>query len=311
MGATSALIEALQERAVQGRFESIDAFLGRDSQGDRAIVVSEPLPMHRAIVAWHRIDARASTEPRIGAVLVEPLAWEELLAEPSAEPELPSIAAFRPELRADARRRLTEVAEQLRAMLPTGQTLEALAPRFDLDALAAWENGEKLGFDALVTPDQQEEPEDDEDEDEDEGRAASSLPSGGLRLEPSLYAPNTSERAVLQGLGSRAGSVHLVAFDAPATEAFELLGFGAFNDCPPPAVHAMHFRQWNERHHARPLLLGPATIDAVLSRPPTTVDDAIELVATQLAYAPDTVADSFAVALLSVLGCGGWGFYWD
>lgn len=309
MGDTTALIEALDARAVQGRFESIDAFTGRDSQGDHGIVVSEPLPMHKAIVAWQRVDARAASEPRIGAVLVEPLAWEQFLNEPSREPALSSIAAFRPELREDARRRLTAVVAQLRALLVEGQTLEALAPRFDLDALAAWENGEKLALDELVLPDEQDEQ--DEDEDPGDEGGASTLPSPGVKLEPSLYAPNTSERAVLQGLGGRAGSVHLVAFDAPAAESFDLLGFGAFNDCPPPAVHTMHFRHWHERHHARPLLLGPATIDAVLSRPPSTIDAAIELVATQLAYAPDTVADSFAVALLSALDCGGWGFYWD
>ena len=309
MGDTTALIEALQERAVQGRFESIDAFTGRASRDRRAIVVSEPLSMHKAIVAWQRVDARAASEPTIGAVLVEPLAWEQFLTEPSGEPDVPSIDAFRPELRADARRRLSEVVARLRAMLTDGQTLEALIPRLDLDALAAWENGEKLALDELVLSDDEESSESDDSDDSTDSHAGAS--SGALQLAPPLYTANTSERAVLQALASRAGSVHLVAFEAPAIESFDLLGFGAFNDCPPPAVHTMHFREWSARHNARPLLLGAATIDAVLSRPPSTIDDAIELVSTQLAYAPDTVADSFAVALACVLGCGGWGFYWD
>lgn len=310
MAETSALIEALEQRAVQARFESIETFSGRDAASDRVTVVSEPLPMHKAIVAWQRIDANPSSERPVGAVLVEPLAWESFLSEPSREPRLASIEAFRPELRADAHRRLTEVVTQLRALLRDGQTLEALAPSFDLEALSAWENGDKLAIDDLLSA--QEEGDEGDDSDDSDSDDEPAKPSGsGLLLAPPLYAPGVSERTVLQALASRAGMVHLVAFEGPSVEAFDAVGFGAFNDCPPPNVHSLHFHRWNAAHRARPLLLGAATIDAVLSRPPTTIDQAIELVATQLAYAPDTVGDSFAVALISALDCGGWGFYWD
>jgi hypothetical protein len=103
----------------------------------------------------------------------------------------------------------------------------------------------------------------------------------------------------------------------PASSAWEAvieLGFGGFNECPPPETQAAYLRHWNERYGAELFGLGTDTLECMVERPPIDRDAAIALAEEQYWYCTDIVEqgtetlDALAAALMNG---GAWFFWWD
>jgi hypothetical protein len=89
-------------------------------------------------------------------------------------------------------------------------------------------------------------------------------------------------------------------------EAVLLLGFGHFNACPPPAVHAAWLRKWEEDHGARLTHLAPDAYRLEVERPPA---DATRAVAVALEHDRLSADERPAAELLLV--SKNWSFWWD
>jgi hypothetical protein len=197
--------------------------------------------------------------------------------------------------------------ERLRAVV--GDSLERDFTKLSSEQLAAWEAGEELGREDLFAPDEGDR---DEGYDEDIEHESDTSTNGVamMRLAPSPYSAGVDERSVLRSFAGR-GKVHVVVLACDPWDTLALLGFGAFNDCPSPALHAAAFARWHSEYGARPLLIGQATIDAIVSKPPETLRALATLVSEQLAYAPDAASDGVLALAWALFQCGGWGFWWD
>jgi hypothetical protein len=309
--------QILSDAGLRERFDELGSVLSdEDASAPFSVVAlrSGPLSLADAIVAWQRVE-RLGASTRISAVLVEVDAWENLRPDPRALQPLPDPAAL-----LDARlSAMGELSSLETATAVVRERVDALCARLkggfadlaklDSEQLAQWESGELDDPEVLYAPSTEDE---DEDEQDPEPRSLAPSPTDALmKLAPSPYSPSVREREVLLSFGGRRGRVHLVVLGCESWEALAVLGFGAFNDCPLPDEHAALWKRFAERYGARPLLLGAATIDAVVSRPPTTPDALCALVAEQIAYAPESVSEGVLAHAWALYDCGGWGFWWD
>lgn len=316
-----ALLESAQSRVRFTELGALISSLDESAAGEAffaSAVASEPIATAQAIVEWQRVEQLRAKGSRVSAVLVEPDAWQVLrcaerpgeyawwrdelttqsrdfsawLAERTTRDDNPSVEA-----------RVLALFERLRTVV--GDTLDDDFARLSAEQLAAWEAGDEIVRADLYAPAS--------DEDEDADESASSSPSNGtmlLRMAPSPYSAGVDERSVLSAFAGR-GKVHVVVFARDPWESLSLLGFGAFNDCPAPALHSAAFERWHRVYGARPLLIGQATIDAVVSSPPRTLRALATLVSEQLAYAPDAASEGVLSLAWALYQCGGWGFWWD
>ena len=89
---------------------------------------------------------------------------------------------------------------------------------------------------------------------------------------------------------------------------------GGVNDCPPTEVHVVLLHYWFERYGARPITVFYDVVECTVERPPTTMEEALNLAREQYIYCPDNVWQG--------LGSGGnlakwllnnhyWYFWWD
>ncbi|MBL8678505.1 MAG: DUF4253 domain-containing protein [Myxococcales bacterium] len=315
-----ALLDSAQSRV---RFTELGAMLSAldEREGGEAFftsaVASEPLATAQAILEWQRVEQLRAKGSRVSAVLVEPDAWETLrcaerpgeytwwrdaLATDSVDftAWLNERSTREGDENASVEARVLALFEKLRAVV--GDSLERDFTKLSPEQLAAWEAGDELGRDDLFALD------DDDDTDHESDPSTNGVAT--LRLAPSPYSAGVDERAVLRSFAGR-GKVHVVVLACDPWETLALLGFGAFNDCPSPALHAAAFARWHNEYGARPLLLGQATIDAIVSKPPETLRALATLVSEQLAYAPDAASDGVLALAWALFQCGGWGFWWD
>lgn len=99
------------------------------------------------------------------------------------------------------------------------------------------------------------------------------------------------------------------SWEAPAW-----LSFGAYNDCPEPAVHVALLRRWHERFGAEVHGMSGSILETIVARPPTDRDAALVLAGEQYAYDYDIVTQGTGTvdALASTLHRGRtWFFWWD
>jgi len=92
------------------------------------------------------------------------------------------------------------------------------------------------------------------------------------------------------------------------------LGFGNWNDCPPPEDHCALWRVWQERYDAHIIGVSHDVVEAVVRRPPTDRRGALELAHQQYVYCPDLVDQGMGeIELLAALLLRGtsWFFWWD
>jgi hypothetical protein len=317
-----ALIALLESSHSRARFTELGATLSiiDESAVNEAFfvpaVVSEPIATAAAVLEWQRVEQLRANGALVSAVLVEPDAWETLRCaerpgeyawwRDALETQPNDLAQWLAErsTRDDdtVERRVLALFERLRSVV--GDQLERDFARLSPEQLAAWEAGDDLARDDLFSVVREEE----EEEEEEAPPSANGIATHALA--PSPYSAGVDEVSVLRAFAGR-GRVHVVVLATEPCASLATLGFGGFNDCPAPALHRAAFARWSEAYGARPLLIGQATIDAVVSRPPRTLRALATLVSEQLAYAPDCGSEGVLALAWSLFQCGGWGLWWD
>lgn len=90
--------------------------------------------------------------------------------------------------------------------------------------------------------------------------------------------------------------------------------FGGWNDCPNPALHCAIWKYWQEKYGAHIVGVSNDVIEAVISRPPETVEQAMELAWEQYLYCNDIVdqgVETISNLGASVINHSSWYFWWD
>lgn len=107
--------------------------------------------------------------------------------------------------------------------------------------------------------------------------------------------------------------VGLIELSDPC-ELFARLGWGGWNDCPPPAVHVALHRHWRERFGAEPVALSGDTVECTVARPPQAQDAALALAREHQGYCPDAVEQGSGTTgrlAATLLAAPCWYFWWD
>jgi hypothetical protein len=92
------------------------------------------------------------------------------------------------------------------------------------------------------------------------------------------------------------------------------LGYGAWNDCPEPAVHCAFHRSWQERFGAEITGMSADVVECVVARPPTDRAAVMNLAWEQYWYCQDIVEQgcgSISDLAATLLGSKYWYFWWD
>jgi hypothetical protein len=90
--------------------------------------------------------------------------------------------------------------------------------------------------------------------------------------------------------------------------------FGGWNDCPAPEEQVSALRYWHDKYGAELVCLSGDVLEAQVSRPPKTKEEAMTLARQQYAYCYDIVDQGVDTiqALASTLQDGNqWYFWWD
>ena len=93
-----------------------------------------------------------------------------------------------------------------------------------------------------------------------------------------------------------------------------LLGFGGWSSSPGPEVHAAFLRHWSHRYEAELIAVNSDSMELLISRPPTSPEDALALAEAQFYYCPDIVEQGYgSVEALAAALIGGttWFLWWD
>jgi Domain of unknown function (DUF4253) len=107
--------------------------------------------------------------------------------------------------------------------------------------------------------------------------------------------------------------VVLVPVAEPALLALHL-GYGDWNDCPSPVVHAAMARRWSTQYGAVPVALAGDVVEYRVARPVDTREQAIALALEHFAYCPDAIlqgAETVERLAAELLGLRYWLFWWD
>jgi hypothetical protein len=97
-------------------------------------------------------------------------------------------------------------------------------------------------------------------------------------------------------------------------EAFANLNWGAWNDCPEPAVHCAIHKQWASQYGSEVVSITGDVVQCVVARPPTSRAASMKLAYEQFYYCSDIVAQGTQTitALAAGLMDGQyWYFWWD
>jgi hypothetical protein len=108
-------------------------------------------------------------------------------------------------------------------------------------------------------------------------------------------------------------TIGLVRLGHPS-ELFVRLGWGDWNGCPAPALHAALHRHWGDAFGAEPVALSADVVECMVSRPPESQAQALALAVEQAAYCSDIVEQgvgSVGQLAATVLKAPVWYFWWD
>ncbi|RYG48298.1 DUF4253 domain-containing protein [bacterium] len=89
------------------------------------------------------------------------------------------------------------------------------------------------------------------------------------------------------------------------------LEYGSWNEYPSIAEHVALLRDWEKRYGAEMLVLSSDTVELLLSRPLTNVDEAKKVAAEWLAYSSDNDAGSLQFLAQGMLNTRFWISWWD
>jgi hypothetical protein len=129
-------------------------------------------------------------------------------------------------------------------------------------------------------------------------------PESGLYCVRRVQAPRDFEPEVVVGLVP-AGEPALVPLR---------LGYGDWNDCPAPVIHAAFARRWSALCGAIPVAFAGDVVEYRIANPITDREQAIMVGLEQFAYCPDIVlqgTETIERLAASLLGARHWFFWWD
>ncbi|GAA5180274.1 hypothetical protein GCM10025771_24390 [Niveibacterium umoris] len=107
--------------------------------------------------------------------------------------------------------------------------------------------------------------------------------------------------------------IGLIELDDPC-ELFARMGYGDWNACPPPHVHAALHRHWRAQFGAEPIAISNDVVEYIVASPPQSRSEALDLARAHEAYCPDVVEQgvgSTGKLASSLLGAPYWYFWWD
>lgn len=90
--------------------------------------------------------------------------------------------------------------------------------------------------------------------------------------------------------------------------------YGDWNECPKPEVHCALWRYWYKKFGAEIVGISHDVIEAKVSNPPKTKDEAMELAWAQYLYCNDIVdqgVETVANLAAILMGHENWYFWWD
>ncbi|HZM77050.1 MAG TPA: DUF4253 domain-containing protein [Candidatus Limnocylindrales bacterium] len=95
-----------------------------------------------------------------------------------------------------------------------------------------------------------------------------------------------------------------------------LIGYGGWNRCPPPDMHAAILKRWHNKHGADLVCLTRTGLELGLARPPRTREEALSLAWDYASYCYDGVdaiyqADSLAELAAGLIDAGVVYCWWD
>ncbi len=95
---------------------------------------------------------------------------------------------------------------------------------------------------------------------------------------------------------------------------FARLGYGGWNDCPPPHIHVALHKYWDEKYKTSPVYVCGDTIEMLIQAPAPDQETALALAKEQYAYCYDIVEQgvgSVGKLASSLLESKYWYFWWD
>ena len=107
------------------------------------------------------------------------------------------------------------------------------------------------------------------------------------------------------------GPTRLLLVSAPPAAALLVLGFGGFNDCPPPAAQARVWEHWRGAIGAEPVLLDGASLTGVVARPVATRAALVQFAAEVALYDPDALQNGGLALAGLLVRSAGVDFWWD
>jgi len=90
--------------------------------------------------------------------------------------------------------------------------------------------------------------------------------------------------------------------------------FGGWNACPKPEVHCAIWKHWQLKYGAKIVGVSNDVIEAYITKPPQTAEEAMELAWEQYLYCPDIVdqgVETISKLAEVLLNHDCWYFWWD
>lgn len=91
-------------------------------------------------------------------------------------------------------------------------------------------------------------------------------------------------------------------------------GYGGWNDCPTPDLHAALWRIWHDAYGVQPAYIGPDTAEFWVARPPTDPQTVASIAWQQFLYDQDIVFQGTGTLqglAQELAGANHWYFWWD
>lgn len=109
--------------------------------------------------------------------------------------------------------------------------------------------------------------------------------------------------------------IHIGLVESPvAWQLFARLGYGGWDDCPPPYVHVALHRRWTEKYKTSPVYISHDSVEMVAAAPVWKEGEALKLAAEHYAYSHNVVdkeAGTVGNLASALLGSKYWRFWWD
>jgi hypothetical protein len=97
-------------------------------------------------------------------------------------------------------------------------------------------------------------------------------------------------------------------------EAFAVLNWGGWNACPRASEHCAIHKYWHEKYGAEVVGMSADVVECIVTKPPLTREESLELAMEQYAYCPDIVeqgVETISNLAATLMASRYWYFWWD